>query len=126
VCSQKQLIKGNRVFQVWEPLVRGLPSCTQAIQFHKKAKIRKRETVGITLAMAPGSCAQVGRDSTKGSAARRTGLSTDSMNRKDGSMSQKDNSTQNGNMQKVSSGTVSKKRATYAVVPGNDGHDTAI
>jgi hypothetical protein len=36
--------------------------------------------VGMTLAMATGSWAQVGRDSTKGGAAAGTGSSTDSMN----------------------------------------------
>jgi hypothetical protein len=73
--------------------------------------MRKLGTValvaGMTLAMATGSWAQVGRDSTKGGAAAGTG-STDTMNQKDGSMGQKGNSMQNGNMQKGSSGSMSK------------------
>jgi hypothetical protein len=64
--------------------------------------------VGMTIAMASGSWAQVGRDSTKGGSAAGTGSSTDSMNQKEGTMGQKGNSMQNGNMQKGSSGTMSK------------------
>jgi hypothetical protein len=62
--------------------------------------------VGMTLAMATGSWAQVGRDTPKGAAG--SGSSTDSMSQKDGSMGQKGNSMQNGTMQKGSSGTMSK------------------
>jgi hypothetical protein len=62
----------------------------------------------MTLAMATGSWAQVGRDSGQGETAAGTGSSTDSLSQKGGSMGQKGNSMQNGPMQKGSSGTVNK------------------
>jgi hypothetical protein len=79
---------------------------------HKEDKMRKLGTAAValamTLAMATGSWAQVGRDSGQGGTAAGTGSSTDSVSQKGGSMGQKGNSMQNGHMQKGSSGTVNK------------------
>jgi hypothetical protein len=65
---------------------------------HKEDKMRKLGTAAValamTLAMATGSWAQVGRDSGQGGTAAGTGSSTDSMSQKGGSMGQKGNSMQ--------------------------------
>jgi hypothetical protein len=69
----------------------------------RKINMKRLGTVvlalGMTFAMATGSWAQVGRDSAQGG----TGMS-----QKGGSMGQKGSGMQNGNMQKGSSGTMSK------------------
>lgn len=60
--------------------------------------------IGMTLALATGSYAQVGRDSPQSG----SGMSNGSMNQKGGSMGQKGSTMQHNNMDKGSSGTMGK------------------
>jgi hypothetical protein len=60
--------------------------------------------LGMTLALAPTSYAQTGRDSPQNG----SGMSNGSMNQKGGSMGQKGSTTQHNNMEKGSSGTMGK------------------